>query len=99
MNIIELPKPIIFEWDVGNFVKSHKKHNIKTEEAEQVFFTRHLLKKDEPHSLKEDRFHLLGPTDVGKILLISFATRGRKIRVISARPADKQERKLYEETI
>ena len=99
MSIIELPEPIIFEWDMGNFVKSYKKHNITTEEAEQVFFTKHLLKKDDLHSTTEDRFHLIGPTDNDKMLLISFTVRGKKIRVISARPADKHERKIYEKAV
>lgn len=99
MNILELPKPIIFDWDMGNYVKSYKKHYITTTEAEQAFFGKHLLKKDEIHSIFEDRYHLLGPTDIGKMLLISFTVRGKKIRVISARPADKHERQIYEKTI
>ena len=99
MLIIDLPKPIIFEWDMWNYVKSYKKHNITTAEAEQVFFNRHLLKKDEIHSVAEDRYHLLGPNDISKMLLISFTIRGKKIRVISARPADKYERTIYEEEI
>lgn len=84
---------------MGNYVKSYAKHNIATTEAEDVFFSRHMLKKDDLHSITEERYHLLGPTDKGKILLISFTIRGKKIRVISARPADRYERKLYEEEI
>ncbi len=99
MLIFELPKPIEFEWDMGNQIKSYLKHNIATTEAEQAFFSRHLMKKDEIHSITEECYHLLGSTDEGRTLLISFTIRGRKIRVISARPADKQERKIYAEEI
>ena len=94
-----MPKPIVFEWDDGNKTKSFLKHNILQAEAEQAFFKRHFLKKDEAHSGFEDRFHIMGATNNGKILFISFTIRGNKIRIISARSADKYERKFYEKEV
>ena len=88
-----------FEWDNGNLFKSLAKHGIFREESEQVFLNRYLLEIDESHSSGEVRFKLLGKTDTGKILYIIFTTRIAKIRIISARMADKQERKTYEEKV
>ncbi len=87
-----------FEWDKGNQSKSLEKHGITAEESEQVFFRPYVLKPDGSHSAKENRFNLIGKTDSGKILFMSFTVRNNKIRIISARRADKKERKIYEET-
>lgn len=40
----------------------------------------------------------IGKTLQGKLLFLAFTIRGEKIRVISARSANKRERRLYEET-
>lgn len=88
-----------FEWDSGNVLKSLNKHGISIEESEQVFGNPYLLLIDESHSSTEMRFRLLGSTDDEKILFVVFTTRKNKIRVISARLANRNERKIYEEKI
>ena len=85
-----------FEWDNGNQLKSMVKHGISREESEQVFINFYVLRIDNSHSSLEVRFELIGKTDAGKVLFIIFTTRAEKIRVISARAASKNERKLYE---
>ena len=87
-----------FQWDEGNGLKNFTKHGITREQSEQVFFNPYVLKPDKRHSNREDRFNLIGKTDSGKVLFMSFTVRSNKIRIISARPADKKERKTYEET-
>ena len=86
-----------FEWDGGNLLKSLAKHGINREQSEQVFLSRYVLEIDESHSSGEIRFKLVGKAGPGKILYIVFTTRANKIRIISARTADKRERDLYEE--
>lgn len=95
-----IPEPIRFEWDKGNIDKNFKKHGITNEEAEEVFTDERLLvSEDKRHSNKtEKRYQLLGKTEEGKVLFISFTVRTEKIRIISARPASRKERKKYEET-
>ena len=95
--MIELKTPKQFQWDHGNERKSSDKHNVSKEEAEQVFFNQPLLLlEDKTHSRKEMRFHALGRTDNNRKLHITFTIRIHQIRVISARPMHKKERKSYE---
>ena len=55
---------------------------------------------DPDHSDDEDRFILLGASEGGRMLVVVHAERGRdRIRIISARPATRRERKYHEEGI
>lgn len=86
-----------FDWDDGNLPKNWEKHWVSHLEAEQVFFNEPLLLfSDERHSQQEKRWYVLGKTDQGRELMLVFTTRGEKIRVISARPMSRKERKFYE---
>jgi uncharacterized protein len=86
-----------FEWDEGN-ARKNEKHGVLTSEAEQVFFNQPLLLlEDVKHSQTEARFHALGITHSGRHLHITFAVRGSKIRVISARGMHRKERTIYEQ--
>ncbi len=87
-----------FDWDGGNHRKSLEKHDIGAAEAEQAFADPAILVVSDPvHSLAEPRFHALGRTLSGRLLFVAFTLRdeGRKIRVISARPANRKERGVY----
>jgi hypothetical protein len=50
---------------------------------------------DVGHSRTEPRFFTLGRTDSGRHLAIVFTTRGPRVRVISARPMSRAERRVY----
>lgn len=88
-----------FIWDDGNKLKSLLKHGVDLHEAEEVF-----LNADKTVALgvqispevSEPRFGMLGITNKQRLLFISFTIRGSGVRVISARPMNKKERKLYE---
>ena len=87
-----------FDWDDGNARKSADKHGVSQREAEEVFFNEPLLVVDDmKHSQRERRFHALGHTHAGRLLHITFCLRfgETKIRVISARPMSRRERKIY----
>jgi len=92
-----LPKPLGFEWDKGNINKNLKKHGVTDKESEEVFNNKPLLvSMDKKHSTKtEVRYHALGKTDENKVLFISFTTRDKKVRIISARIANRRERNKY----
>jgi uncharacterized protein len=86
-----------FLWDAGNEKKNEIKHKVTGQEAEEAFFdSRYVLLKDKLHSGKEHRFNLIGLTKVGRLLAIAFTVRNNLVRIISARPASKRERTLYE---
>ena len=87
-----------FDWDEGNQRKSQEKNSVSQGEAEQVFFSTPLyIVEDVPHSQTEARFHALGTTEAGRLLHVTFTTRARKIRVISARDMHRKEQRIYEE--
>ena len=95
--MIDWTQIVGFEWDAGNALKSVDKHGVSCEEAESVFAEEKLLiLKDELHSQVEDRWHAFGESNQERLLSITFTTRGNYLRVISARPMNKRERKNYE---
>ena len=86
-----------FDWDDGN-ARKNDKHGVNQSEAEEVFFNQPLLLTHDPgHSITESRYRALGRTDRGRCLMVIFALRVEDtlIRVISARPMNRKERKLY----
>ena len=86
-----------FNWDEGNIYKSEKKHGIKWQLIEELFFNEPLLLlEDLKHSRDECRCFALGRTDDGLYLFVVFTKRAEKIRVISARTMNKKERRVYE---
>lgn len=89
-----------FEWDEGNINKNWKKHRISTQEAEEPFLNNPLLiKYDEDHSTPaESRYQALGKTNAGRKIFLSFTVRDGKIRIISARDQNRQERQNYEQS-
>ncbi len=89
---------VAFEWDKGNSDKP-KKHGLALEETEEAFFDGHkIIFTDWKHSKAEPRITLLGKTKKGKLLNITYTVRNNKIRIITARPINKKEVKLYEES-
>ncbi len=85
-----------FEWDARNSAKSATKHGVSPEEAERVFAQRPLLvQADVKHSQAEARVCAWGRTSAGRLLSVIFTRRADKIRVISARPMSRKERKVY----
>jgi uncharacterized DUF497 family protein len=74
------------------------KHGVSQAEAEQIFFNEPLpLLPDAAHRQIEPRFHVLGRTDDGLRLHVTFTIRdrGRLIRIISARDMPRTERTQY----
>jgi uncharacterized protein len=89
-----------FDWDAGNIRKSADKHDVSQAEAEQIFLNQPLLVLDDAkHRQDEARLHVLGVSDEGRRLHISFTLRedSTLLRVISARDMSRNERKIYAE--
>jgi uncharacterized protein len=85
------PKKILeectgFDWDQGNSTKNWDQHDVSNAECEQIFFNRPLIiKRDKEHSRLENRYYVLGRTNVNRFLFTVFTVRNDKIRIISAR--------------
>ena len=93
-----MPKIISFEWDQWNVQKNEVKHGVGKLEAESAFFdSQYKLYEDRKHSTtKEERYVLYGKSLENRVLMIGFTLRGAKIRIITARPASRKERRIYE---
>jgi uncharacterized DUF497 family protein len=89
-----------FEWDAAKAAANVKKHAVSFDEASTVFDD--LLAAiidDEDHSDDELREIIIGHSVLNRLLLVSFTERSKDtIRIISARKANKRERKEYEES-
>ena len=73
-----------------------REHQVRQAETEQVLLNRPVVfAANLTHSRSEARFFTLGRTDSGRHLAIVFTTRGKRIRVISARPMSRAERRVY----
>ena len=97
MYMVDTEGVIGFEWDNANRDKSYIKHGITPNEAEEIFLDEDaLLQEDVKHSQHEQRYVLIGQTFNKKLLICIFTIRNLKVRIISVRKTDKQERKQYE---
>ena len=87
---------LIVEWDDTKAEINRKKHKVTFEMAAQVFLDEFLIDDyDEDHSDDEDRIKVIGMVD--KVLVVIYTERGENYRLISARNADKRERRKYYE--
>ena len=85
-----------FEWDKGNIEKNWKKHRVSQKESEQAFFNlSRIVIKAKRQSRTEKRYLLLGKTTNRRELSVIFTIRNKTIRVISARPMSRKERRIY----
>ena len=85
-----------FEWDEEKAVLNLRKHGVSFYDAARVFDD--LDRKeyyDAAHSGEEDRYNTIGMVD--DILFVVYTERRETIRIISARHANRRERRLYYE--
>ena len=90
---------IAFEWDRGKDSANRRKHGIGFAEASTVFDDPLSITIPDPdHSIDEERFVIIGTSGQHSLLIVVHTIRDERIRLISARPATKHERRDYEET-
>jgi len=88
-----------FEWDPAKAARNLKDHKVPFEEASTVFGDPlAMLMADPDHSQDEERYLLLGTSFQRRLLVVSFAERPPRTRLISAREATRRERRQYEES-
>jgi hypothetical protein len=86
-----------FEWDPEKAKRNYKNHRVSFEEAATVFYDPLSATFDDPdHSFKEQRLISIGFSSRGRLLVVSYAERGKVLRIISARLATLRERKKHE---
>ena len=90
--------PLEFEWDHEKAKTNRKKHGVTFEEAATVFADPLALTIPDPdHSEDEDRYITVGESTQRRIVVVSAVDRNDIIRIISARIANRRERRQYEE--
>ena len=88
-----------FEWDPTKAAANLLQHGVSFVEAVTVVQDPLAKIHDDPdHSATERRAIIVGQCFQGRLLLVAFADRGSNIRLISARPVTRRERRDYEET-
>ena len=91
-----------FEWDDDKNAANLTKHGIAFEEAATIFDGEHLSFEDRRIDYGELRLTTLGRLAGEVIIVVVHTDRDERIRIISARKANKHERKVsndyYEET-
>lgn len=87
-----------FEWDEGKASSNLGKHGVDFAEAQGAFDDPLAVIFDDPdHSEEEQREVLVGHSAQNRLLVVCFTQRGESVRLISARPATRLERKDHEE--
>ena len=87
---------IAFEWHIEKAAANQTKHGVDFETACQAFFDPFFLILDADLHSGERRQAVIGLTTAWRLLFVVFLERLDEIRVISARPATRLERCLYE---
>ena len=84
-----------FEWDENKNEINKKKHGISFETATRVFGDKNRVEiYDFLHSMfDEERCITIGMAD--KVLFVVFTERKDSTRIISARPAEQNEKEFY----
>ena len=86
-----------YDWDDEKARINLARHGVSFEEAQTVpdsglarWFS------DEPHSDDEERSWVVGPSSLGRLLLVVTSESGPRPRIIAAWRATKRERREYE---
>lgn len=88
----------LFEWDAEKAEVNRRKHGITFDEATTAFSDPlAMLQADPDHSVGEQRYLVLGMSNRRQLVVVAFAERPPRTRLISARRATRKERKQYEE--
>jgi uncharacterized protein len=88
----------LFEWDPEKAEQNRRKHGVSLPEASTVFRDPLAITlEDVVHSAAEERYFLIGRSSSGRVLVVVHTERGRRIRLISARPATAREKRVYEQ--
>ncbi len=89
---------IEFEWDRAKAKSNFKKHGVSFEEAQSVFYDDLAVQFFDETLGEENRFILLGMSNLSRVLVVVHCERGKNnqvLRIISARRATKTEQSYY----
>jgi uncharacterized DUF497 family protein len=86
-----------FEWDADKATSNFAKHSVTFAEAMSIFGDPlEIVIADPDRSEAEARFVSIGLSTAGRLLVVAYAERAGRTRIISAREATRRERRQYE---
>ena len=88
-----------FEWDASKAKLNLSKHHLSFVEATTVFDDPLAVIFDDLNHSSDERGEIIVGHSIGRrLLLVCFSERSNTIRIFSARPVTRKERKDYEES-
>jgi len=88
---------MIFEWDDNKNKTNQSKHGISFEEATLIFKNTILTSIDNREDYREEREISIGLIGEQVVVVVVHTDRDNATRIISARLANKTERKAYDD--
>lgn len=93
-----------FEWNRNKGIANLRNHGVSFDEAKTVFYDENAVEfYDQDHSLREDRYLMIGLSSKLRILLVIYTVSEGKdediIRIISSRKPTKSEQRIYFERV
>ena len=85
------------EWDNNKAAANLIKHKIDFEDAKNIFLDTNCLEREDKRDYNETRIQVIGIVNQ-VVLLVVYTKRNGRYRIISARRANKNERRQYYQT-
>ena len=82
------------EWDNNKAASNLIKHKIDFEDAKNIFLDPNRLEREDKRDYNETRIQVIGIVNQ-VVLLVVYTKRNGRYRIISARRANKNERRQY----
>ncbi|WP_028088705.1 BrnT family toxin [Dolichospermum circinale] len=86
-----------FEWDEAKNLENIRKHQIDFQDVYKIFDSPMLIEEDERFDYGEERWFGIGFLGNGVAVVVWTEKQGNVIRIISARKANRYERKKFEQ--
>ena len=87
---------VAYQWDTKKAISNLKDHEIDFADTIGIFEDEWALTTKEHYVGSEQRFVTIGMDFLARILVVVYTYRGNDVRIILARKATKNERKIYE---
>jgi uncharacterized DUF497 family protein len=89
---------MVFEWNEKKASANARKHGVTFHEAATVFGDPLAITFADPdHSIDEQRYLTFGVSRFARLIVVSHFDRGERVRIISARPMTRGEKRIHEE--
>lgn len=86
-----------FEWDQQKAAANVAKHGVDFADAVAVLEDEMALTIEDDTARDERRYVSMGLDALGRVLVVVYTMRGGRLRLSSARKAQRRERRQYEE--